>query len=175
MTDTFPAADEGRDVVDVGAGYWLVERPDIDVSGKAITGRIIRLGEMIVSAMNERMSKFGIRYSHYAIVATLRAIGKPYRMSPGQLQNTLLITSGGVSNLVRKVEEAGYVRRLVDPTDGRGVIVELTEAGIALADETMPAQAALECALVDMFSPEEREILVRLLRRMLILNGAAGY
>src|SRR6218665_3032379 len=121
--------DELSDIADVGIGYWQKERPELDTSGKAITGRILRLSEMFMSAMNANLTRFGVKYSSYAIVATLRAFGPPYRMSPTQLQNTLMITSGGVSNLIRKVESQGYIRRLVDPNDGRGTIVELTDEG----------------------------------------------
>jgi DNA-binding MarR family transcriptional regulator len=62
-------------------------------------------------------------------------------MSPSELRNTLLITSGGVSNILKKVEDLGYIRRLNDPGDGRGVIVELTEKGFALSETAMKAQA----------------------------------
>jgi|SRR5579863_7799574 len=158
------------DIVDTGTAMWRRERPEIDCSGKEITGRILRLSEMFLNAMNKNMAKYRVRYSLYAIVATLRASGKPYRMSPSELQDTLLITSGGVSNLLKKGEALGYVRRLTDPMDGRGVIVELTSAGHELSRVTMPAQAELERALVKGLSPEERELLASFLRRLIIDN-----
>lgn len=81
-----------------------------------------------------------------------------------------MITSGGVSNLLRKVEELGYIRRLDDPVDGRGVIVELTEAGFALSAETMTAQAETERALVSVLSPRDQEVLAGLLRQLVLAN-----
>ena len=63
------------------------------------------------------------------MLATLRVEGAPYRMSPKALLDALILTSGGLSNLLRKLEKAGQIRRLADDTDGRGVIVELTELG----------------------------------------------
>lgn len=163
--------DEMTDIVDVGIGYWQQERPEIDCSGKAVTGRILHFSEMLMSAMNANLTKFGIKYSTYAIIATLRCVGAPYRMSPTQLQNTLLITSGGVSNLIRKVEAQGFIRRLVDPHDGRGTIVELTDEGYALSESTMPAHAGLESHMVRMFSKDELDLLTNLLRRMMVINS----
>jgi DNA-binding MarR family transcriptional regulator len=91
-------------------------------------------------------------------------------MSPSDLQNTLMITSGGVSNLLKKVEELGYITRLNDPVDGRGVIVELTEKGIELSETAMAAQAELERQLVSVLSGDEQELLASMLRRLILSN-----
>lgn len=159
------------DIADIGIAMWRRERPELDTSGKAITGRVLRLAEVFMNFMNTNMSdRFGVRYSQYAIVGTLRASGKPYRMSPTELQNTLMITSGGVSNLLKRIEDMGYIRRFDDPIDGRGVIVELTDAGFALSEKAMAAQAELELKLVASLSTEDQELLAGLLRRLIIAN-----
>ena len=159
-----------RDVADIGIALWHRERPESDCSGKAITGRVLHLSEIFMNAMNVNMRQFGVRYAHYAIVGTLRSTGKPYRMSPTELQNTLMITSGGISNLLRKVELRGLIRRLSDPDDGRGVIVELTEEGFALSEVTMRAQAELEHKLVDALTAKEQEKLAALLKKLILAN-----
>ena len=164
------AIEDEPDIADIGIGLWRQERPEIDCSGKAVTGRILRLGEEFMNAMNANMAQFGVRYSHYAIVGTLRSIGKPYRMSPSELQNTLMITSGGLSNLLRKVEDLGYIRRLDDPADGRGVIVELTDAGFELSEVAMVAQANLERRLVSALTRDEQQTLTAMLKRLILAN-----
>ena len=81
-----------------------------------------------------------------------------------------MITSGGLSNLLRRVVANGYIRRDSDPRDRRGVIVELTEAGMALSEEAMIAQAQIERDLVSALSDEEQKVLADLLRRLVIAN-----
>lgn len=162
------------DVADIGIAMWRRERPDLDCSGKAVTGRVLRLGDIFLNAMNRNMAQFGVRYSQYAIVGTLRAVGKPYSMSPSELQNTLMITSGGLSNLLKRVEEMGYIRRRNDPVDGRGVIVELTPAGFALSEKAMAAQADVERKLVSALSAEDQAKLASLLRRLVLANRRTG-
>lgn len=162
--------DQERDVVDRGIALWDAEKPELDCSGKAITGRILSLSEIVEQAMNASLRDLGIRYSSYAIIATLRAVGAPYKMSPGQLQNTLVFSSGGISNLIRRVEKEGYITRETDPSDGRGVLVALTPSGIDLADRAMPLQAAAELHLIRMLTPEEQAVMTNLLRRMLVMN-----
>ena len=53
-------------------------------------------------------------------------------MSPKALLDSLILTSGSLSNLLRRLEKAGLIRRMADETDGRGVIVELTEKDATL-------------------------------------------
>lgn len=166
--------DPAFDIVGRGMAQWRRERPDIDCSGKAIVGRILRLQNVILGAVNPALERHGLRYPGYAVLATLRASGPPFRMSPSRLTATLLLSSGGTSNLLARLERAGWIRRLSDPVDKRGVIVELTESGRALADAAMPEHAAVERALVAMFGKEEQHAFAAMLSRMLVLNSAPG-
>jgi len=153
---------------------WHRERPDIDCSGKAVVGRVLRLQEVILRAVNTTLERHGLRYPAYAVLATLRASGHPFRMSPSRLKETLLLSSGGTSNLLSRLERTGWIRRYADPLDGRAVIVELTETGRQLADRAMQDHAEAERALVAMFSQEEQRILTSLLSRMLVLNSVSA-
>ena len=166
-----PSATRAFDIVGRGMAQWRRERPDIDCSGKAVVGRILRLQEVILRAANAALERHGLRYSAYAVLATLRASGAPFRMSPSRLQETLLLTSGGISNLLARLERKGWIARLADPLDGRAIIVELTEDGRRLVDRAMADHAATERQLVNMLSGEEREALAELLSRMLVMNG----
>lgn len=160
------------DLVGRGMAQWRHERPDIDCSGKAVVGRVLALQDVILRATNDTLQRHGLRYPAYAVLATLRAAGAPFRMSPSRLKETLLLTSGGTSNLLARLENIGWIRRLADPRDGRGVIVELTTAGRALADRAMQDHAKMERALVSMFTAEEQAQLAAMLSRMLVLNSA---
>jgi DNA-binding MarR family transcriptional regulator len=162
------------DIVDRGMAQWLHERPDIDCSGKAIVGRILRLQDVILRAANSALKQHGLNYSAYAVLATLRASGAPYRMSPSQLVETLLLTSGGTSNLLARLERKGWIKRLADPLDGRAVIVELTPAGKVLVDGAMADHAAMERQLLEMLTQDEKVVLAELLSRMLVQNSSTA-
>ena len=125
----------------------------------------------MLRTLNEVLQPFGLKYQEYAVLATLRVAGPPYRLSPSRLQATLLFTSGGLSNLLKRLELGGLVRRSTDPKDGRGVVVKLTAKGQRLADAAMPRHAAAELYLLRMFDPQQREILGQLLSRMMVGNA----
>ncbi|MGI6852271.1 MarR family winged helix-turn-helix transcriptional regulator [Mesorhizobium sp. 1B3] len=149
------------DRVGRGMALWQRERPDIDCSGKAVVGRILHLHDIILRAVDRALAPHGLKYPTYAVLATIRAYGAPYRMSPSDLLSTLLLSSGGLSNLLRRMEEDGLIRRMADKRDGRGVIVELTEKGIAAADASMADHAAVERELSACLPPELHETVAR--------------
>lgn len=155
------------DRVGRGMAAWRRERPDIDGSGKAVVGRILHLNDMIMRSVDKVLARHGVKYPVYAVLATIRVSGAPYRMSPTELLSSLLVTSGGLSNLLRRMESDGYVTRMADKRDGRGVIVELTEKGIAVADASMADHAAMERDLARCLSPELQETVARALSLMI--------
>lgn len=169
------AAAPAFDLVGRGMAQWRRQRPDIDCSGKAVVGRILMLQETILRAVNAGLAPHGLRYPDYSVLATLRVSGEPYRMSPSRLQATMLFTSGGVSNLLRRVEKKGLIRRLADPADGRGVLVELTQKGFALVEAAMSDHAAVERRLCAMLSAREQDALAGLLSQMILLNSATDF
>jgi DNA-binding MarR family transcriptional regulator len=131
----------------------------------------LRLEEVVLRSINSVLQPFGLKYQEYAVLATLRVAGAPYRLSPSRLQATLLFTSGGLSNLLKRLEREGWVRRSSDPKDGRGVLVKLTPKGLRLADEAMPKHAAAEQHLLRMFDSQQRENLSALLSMMMVGNA----
>ncbi|MFI5011600.1 MAG: MarR family winged helix-turn-helix transcriptional regulator [Hyphomicrobiales bacterium] len=149
----------------VGAGMrrWRREFPDIDCSGKAVVGRLLHLHELILKTVNRTLGKHRLKYPAYAVLATLRVEGAPYRMTPKRLLDTLILTSGGLSNILRRLEKAGYVRRLADETDGRGVVVELTAQGRRVVEPAMRDHAETERKLAGILSREEQHVVARAL------------
>ena len=92
-----PSHDPSCDIVGRGMAQWRRERPDIDCSGKAVVGRVLRLQDVILRAVNAVLARRGLRYPAYAALATLLCSGAPYAMSPTRLTETLLLSSGGTS------------------------------------------------------------------------------
>ncbi|HEX5801190.1 MAG TPA: MarR family transcriptional regulator, partial [Gaiellaceae bacterium] len=84
------------------------------------------------------------------------------------------LTTGAMTNRLDGLEQEGLVRRLPDPDDRRGVIVELTTEGRQLWERTVGAQAAKEQFVASALTPEERQQLNMLLRRMVVHTEQAA-
>ncbi len=159
-----------EDIVGQGMHRWRRERADIDCSGKAVVGRILRLQGVILREVDAALKPFGLKYPSYAVLATLRVSGAPYEMTPSELTQTLLLSSGGTSNLLARLEREGLVTRTNSKRDRREVHVRLSERGKALADKAMEAHAEAERAIIADLSAGERDALGGLLRRLILTH-----
>jgi DNA-binding PadR family transcriptional regulator len=77
------------------------------------------------------------------------------------------LSSGAMTNRLDRLEKAGLIRRLPDPNDRRGQLIEPTEKGHAAWDRTVVTQAERERRIASVLSEREREQLHRLLRKLM--------
>jgi len=78
-----------------------------------------------------------------------------------------------MTNRLDKLERGGLVVRKPDPTDRRGVLLELTSAGRDRLDEFIELQAARERGLLEVLTADEQQELEKLLRKLYISVQAA--
>lgn len=90
------------------------------------------------------------------------------RLRMHELASAILVTRGGLTRLVARIEKAGLLRREPDPEDGRGLYAVLTEEGLEALRTTWPIYAR---GIAEHFgrhlTDEEVEVLDRALRRVL--------
>lgn len=129
-----------KDIIDQLLKDWAQERPDLDAAAMGIVGRIIVLGKQLESRANEALEQFDIPYWGLDVLATLRRSGRPYRLSPGDLRRSVLISSGAMTNRLDRLESRGLIVREPDPHDRRGSQVRLTPAGRRLIDRAIAAR-----------------------------------
>jgi DNA-binding MarR family transcriptional regulator len=142
--------------------------PDLDLSVEAAVDRIMGLSRRIKRMMEETLADHDLTWGEWKLLGTLRHQGDPYRMSPGKLADHLDLSSGAMTNRLDRLEQAGFVRRLPDPRDRRGVQVELTETGGKVYREAAAAQGRKEALIVTALNERERDQLNTLLRRVMI-------
>jgi DNA-binding MarR family transcriptional regulator len=80
-----------------------------------------------------------------------------------------MLSSAGITSRIDRLERRGLVRRLADPDDRRGVIIELSDQGRDVVDEAVAALAISDRQLLERLDPHEIEQLEGLLRKFLAL------
>ncbi|WP_292897756.1 MarR family winged helix-turn-helix transcriptional regulator [Nitratireductor sp.] len=156
----------GADHVDRLRAQWARELADLDTSPMSILGRIYRLSMLVRPGIEETFAAFGLDRGEFDVIATLRRAGAPYRLTPTELYRSLMITSGGLTHRLKRLEKAGLVKRAPSPEDGRSMMVELTSAGKTRAEEAFRADMASELALFAAMPQARRELLEELLREL---------
>ena len=79
----------------------------------------------------------GLALADYDVLAQLAIADGELRMT--ELANRALISRSGMTRRVARLVDEGLVRRSETNADGRGVVVALTDAGVARLTETVPA------------------------------------
>jgi DNA-binding MarR family transcriptional regulator len=157
---------EDRDHVD----RFLEEHdlPGVDPEVEGIVDRINGLRRRFHAMADETLAELGLAEGAWKVLTTLRFAGPPYRRSVGKLAKRAELSSGAMTNRLDRLEEAGLVRRLPDPEDRRGVLVELTESGLDAYFAAVGVQAAKEASIAEPLTEREREQLNGLLRKVIV-------
>ncbi|MGK5693639.1 MarR family winged helix-turn-helix transcriptional regulator [Streptomyces sp. URMC 128] len=159
--------EQHRDPVDAIIDQWARVRPDLDTAAMEVFGRIYRLSRAMGDRTEKVYAQFGIGRGEFDVLATLRRAGEPYTLSPRQLSATLMLTTGGMTGRLDKLERAGLLRRSPDPHDRRGLHVTLTDKGLELIDEAVGAGLAVQTEALSGLDAEQAGQLAELLRELL--------
>lgn len=132
-----------------------------------VIGRLSRVSLHFDAAMEKTFRRYGLTASGFDVLATLRRSGPPFTLSPGELLDATMVTSGTMTNRLNRLVEKGLVSQAPNPADSRGKLIALTEAGRRLVDETVAAHLATQRALLAPLAPQEWDVLAGLLARLL--------
>jgi DNA-binding MarR family transcriptional regulator len=157
------------DTTDRVLSGWEETRPDLEVGALQVTARLSRIGPLLARRQEEVFGRFGLSRGEVGALSALRISGSPYRLSPTRLAKGLMLSSAGITSRIDRLERRGLVRRLDDPDDRRGVIIELTDEGRVVVDEAVAALAISDRQLLERLDPQEVEQLEGLLRKVLAL------
>lgn len=154
------------DGVDRILEQWQSEKPGLDVSPMAVIGRLSRTALAVESRLANTFARHGLDASSFDALATLLRSGSPYRITPAQLAREAMISTSAVAQRLNKLEGRGLIRREANPTDGRGTLVALTDAGKELIEGALPDHLATERALLETLSINEQKQLTEFLSRI---------
>src|ERR1700755_878662 len=133
------------DRAEAAVEQWARERPDLPSLPRALLGRLSEAAERVMrDHINPLFAEAGLQSGEFDVLATLRRSGAPYMLSPTRLYEAAMISSGGMTARLDRLERAGLTERRPDPNDRRGKLIALTEQGRKLVDATLTKHVANE-------------------------------
>jgi DNA-binding MarR family transcriptional regulator len=158
---------EERDYVDdFLASDYVAGIPNLDLEVEGIVQRVSKLYKRLKQIFEDTLAEHGLTWADWKILSALTRKEQP--RSAGKLAEIAELTSGAMTNRLDRLGEAGLVRRLPDPGDRRGVLVELTPKGKRAYRDASGAEAAKEALIASALTKREKEQLNALLRRLII-------
>ena len=160
-----------KDTVDEIVDAWRRELPGVVGTELELSKRAARLAALLAAPVEAELARRGLTKAEYDILAVLRASGAPYRLRPSVLTQRLVLTSGGTSNLLRRLAAADLIERDPDPSDARSSWVRLSTRGVKVAEQAVRAASAAQAAALRDVAPHTARAAIDALRDVLVALG----
>ena len=134
--------------------------------------RLTRVGLLVEAFQHRCLDPFGLLFIDYSVLRVLELVGEPHRMSPSELSEIVVRSTGGMTQILDRLERAGLIARAPDPADRRKVLVALTAEGLRTADAANASYARERERLLATLSPDEVEQLDGAIQRLLDVMSA---
>ncbi|GAA2970709.1 DNA-binding MarR family transcriptional regulator [Microbacterium terrae] len=154
------------DEVDRIVEAWIAQRPDLDFSPLGVLSRVDRLSRHLDRARRDAFRRSDLEPWEWDVLSALRRAGEPFQLSPKQLLQQTLVSSGTMTNRIDRLVGRRLVRREADPGDGRSVLVTMTDDGKTRVDAAITRLVDAEALLLGTLSRGDRERLAGLLRKL---------
>lgn len=159
-------AEQALDHVEQRRQQWARELPDVDTVGMAVLGRARWITLSVRPPIESVFARFGLDAGEFDVLATLLRSGRPYRIRPTDLFQSLMISSGGLTNRLARLEAAGFVTRPPSEADSRSLLAELTPAGRRVAEAAFREDMQVEADLLRGLTKAETRQLALLLAKL---------
>jgi len=124
-----PAA---TDPLQAALAAWATDYDPVLVRSYSVTTRLLRLARSMERHMTLSAAREGLTSGDVLLLDALYRVGPPHRIAPTALKHYFLMSLAGVAKRVDRLEALGFIRRVPNPDDRRGLFIELTEAGHAV-------------------------------------------
>ncbi|WP_269618541.1 MarR family winged helix-turn-helix transcriptional regulator [Zhongshania sp. BJYM1] len=159
--------DDKRTTVDELRRQQLDNWPEMYEAAEPTVLRILRASDVFMKQTTAELQNYKLSRAEFDALATLRRQSSPHRITPTELCKALLISSGGLTKLLHRLESAKLISRPASPEDGRSLLVQLSSKGKELIETLVAPMGQLHANRMRNLSANERAHLDRLLKKMM--------
>ncbi len=154
------------DHIDRLRAQWAAELPDVDTQGMEVLGRARRIVLQSRPPIEAVFARHGVDTGEFDVLTTLMRSGPPYALRPTELFRSLMISSGGLTDRLNRLQKGGLISRPPSPGDRRSLLVQLTPEGRDKVEAAFREDMAVEARLLAPLEPADRRALADLLRKL---------
>ena len=143
-----------------------------DPGQSGLLTRLSRVGLLLDAFQHRCLDPFKLRFVDYSVLRVLQLAGE---LSPSELAELTVRSTGGMTQIVDRLVRAGLVARTAHPDDRRKIFVALTPKGSALADQARKAYDRERARVLGPLTDKELVEIDRAVRRLLdVFEGDAA-
>ncbi len=155
-----------KDLVDQIVEQWKKQCPELDFSSTSLTTRFILTGDYFAKRIDHLLLSFDLNLGEFNVLAALKRSGPPFELTPKQIQNTVLISPGALTNRITQLEKKELITRTLSLQDRRSILVKLTDSGIAKTNESLSEVLKMEKRLIEKLSQDEQASLIQKIKKL---------
>lgn len=157
------------DKIDELSERWFDRYPRMKTGPWQIWGRMCRVSERFVAEAGKSLEPCELTYKEFQTIAALVLHKEPMR--PKKIAAFSMLTSGGMTAILTRLEAKGLITRTPSTNDKREVIVEITSRGNEMFQRALAMENKVEHSMLDALDQDERTQLIHLLRKMTLHMG----
>lgn len=149
---------------------WQKEVPEVadKLLPMVLLGRLNEAAQLMNrDYLTPAYAEIGLKLGEFDVLATLVRSGAPYKLTPTELYRSTMMSSGGMTARVDKLEKAGLVERCPHPEDRRALTVCVTDKGLKLVRDMIPDYVGVQARAVEGLSASEQDQLSTLLEKLI--------
>ena len=113
-------------------------------------------------------NEFNLNQSELDVLSALYYMGEnDFMMSPTKLYDVMLFSSGGMTKLLKKLENRNFIKQIENTIDKRSNMVQITDLGIEIMTKALKGIVSFENEYFSKLNLKEQEIFRELLYKML--------
>ncbi|MET1415204.1 MarR family winged helix-turn-helix transcriptional regulator [Roseibium sp. HPY-6] len=149
---------------------WQKEVPEVadKLQPMVLLGRLNEAAQLMNrDYLVPAYADIGLKLGEFDVLATLVRSGAPYKLTPTELYRSTMMSSGGMTARVDKLERAGLVERCPHPEDRRALTVCVTPKGLKLVKDMIPDYVETQQKAVNGLTEDEQAQLSTLLEKLI--------
>ena len=142
--------------------YW----PELSAGLQPGVLYLYRARDQLYLDLTVVLEPWGLLPADLDVLGALRTQARPWQLTPTELYRSLLLSSGGLTKILHRLQKAGLIERTPNPRDRRSRMVTLTAAGADLLEQVMVAVVEHERRFLEPLREVEQAELNRLLAKL---------
>lgn len=143
------------------------ETPDVPLEGMEVLARARQLTQLSRRWIEPVFQGYGLDSGEFDVLASLQRAGPPYELRPTELFRELMMSSGGLTDRLDRLERKAMIQRVRSSSDQRSITVRLSETGLDTIRKAFSDDMKVESDLLVSLSKKERKLLADLLSTIL--------
>jgi DNA-binding MarR family transcriptional regulator len=149
------------DPIQLARDNWHRSGWDDSADGMALVTSITRVHQIFLARIDSILQPWGLTFARFEVLRLL-AFSRQGCLPVGKVGERLQVHPASVTNAVGRLEADGLVRRRANPTDGRGVLAEITAAGQELVADCTERLNAEVFGAIPIPAERQRDVYVSL-------------